>query len=163
MRDFQEELQRHPLVFRKKIQKKSDFPEQFKLAIADMVRDRYMTQEAYKRGYHHVNLVKRYTQMWQDALLALYQISQYLGKKIPNPSDSLNTVAVIEEYLNPYIDELQEKYSDHIGVNVKQFNNIHLTRIDMIVMQKNVPFPVMVPAFPQVTTDYMLDYGKRIE
>ena len=33
----------------------------------------------------------------------------------------------------------------------------------MIVMQKNVPFPVIVPSFPQVTTDSKLDYGKRIK
>lgn len=163
VRDFKEELQRHPLVFRKKIQKKSDFAKQFKLAIVDMVRDRYMTQEAYKRGYQHVNVVKRHTQMWRDALLALHQKYQYLEERIPNLSDSLNAVAVIEEYLNPYIDELQEKYSDRVEVNVHQFNDIQLTRIDMFVTQQNVPFPVLVPAFPSVTTDYKLDYGKRIE
>ena len=70
---------------------------------------------------------------------------------------------MIKDYLNPYIEQLQKKYSDRIRVNVEQFNNIHLTRIDMIVMQKNVPFPVMVPSFPQVTTDSKLDYGKRME
>ena len=70
---------------------------------------------------------------------------------------------MIEEYLNPYIDELQEKYSDRVEVNVQEFNDIHLTRIDMFATQRNVPFPVMVPAFPSITTDYKLDYGKRIE
>lgn len=161
--EFMEELQRHPLVFRNKIDDKTNFTTQYKLAIVDLVRDHYLTEEAYKRGIQNADVVKRYTQMWRDNLLALQQKNQYLRERIPDLSDSLNMVTVIEEYLNPYIDELQEKYSDRVEVNVQQFNDIHLTRIDMYVTQQNVPFPVMVPAFPSVTTDYKLDYGKRIE
>jgi len=160
--DFKEELQRHPLVFRKNVPMDTKFAEQFKLAIVDMIRDKYLTKEAYKRGYQNVNVVKRYTQMWHDAVLAQYQKNQYL-KTITNLSDSLNTLVMIEDYLNPYIDQLQKKYNGRISVNFKQFNDIQLTRLDMIVMQTNVPFPVMVPGFPQVTTDSKLDYGKRME
>ena len=58
---------------------------------------------------------------------------------------------------------MQAKYDDRIEVNVEEFNKIKLTRIDMIVMQERVPFPVMVPSFPQLTTDYHLDYGKILE
>ena len=162
VRDFMEEIQRHPLVFRKNMQK-SDFAQQFKLAIVDMIRDKYLTQEAYKRGYQEVGAVKQNKQMWHDALLAQYQKSQYLKSKIPNLSDSLNTLIMMKDYLNPYIDQLQKKYSDRIQVNVEQFDKIRLTRVDMIVMQNNVPFPVMVPDFPQVTTDSKLDYGKKME
>jgi len=162
VRDFKEYLHRHPLVFRKTGQK-SDFAKQFKLAIVDMIRDWYLTQEAYKRGYQKVDLVKRNREMWHDALVAQYQKNQYLKNTVPNLSDSLNTLTVIEDYLNPYIDQLQKKYSDRIRVDVKQFNDIHLTRIDMIGLQENVPFPVMVPSFPQLTTDSKLDYGKRMK
>ena len=161
--EFMEELQRHPLVFRNKIDDKTNFTTQYKLAIVDLVRDHYLTEEAYKRDIQNADVVKRYTQMWRDNLLALQQKNQYLRERIPDLSDSLNVVTVIEEYLNPYIDELQEKYSDRVEVNVQQFNDIHLTHIDMYATQQNVPFPVMVPAFPSVTTDYKLDYGKRIE
>ncbi len=101
--------------------------------------------------------------MWHDALIAQYQKTEYLKKIVANPSDSLNALIMIKDYLNPYIEQLQKKYSDRIRVNVEQFNNIHLTHIDMIVMQKNVPFPIIVPNFPQVTTDSKLDYGKRME
>ena len=161
--EFMEELQRHPLVFRNKIDDKGGFTKQYKLAIVDLVRDHYLTKEAYKRGIQDAGVVKRNTQMWRDNLLALHQKHQYLKERIPNLSDSLNAFTVIEEYLNPYIDELQEKYSDRVEVNVQEFNDIHLTRIDMFATQRNVPFPVMVPAFPSITTDYKLDYGKRIE
>ena len=101
--------------------------------------------------------------MWHDALLAQYQMNQHLKSRLPSLSDSMSTLIVLKDYLNPYIDQLQEKYSDRIQVNVEEFNKIRLTRVDMIVMQNNVPFPVMVPGFPQVTTDYKLDYGKKME
>jgi hypothetical protein len=58
---------------------------------------------------------------------------------------------------------LQTKYSDQIEVDVETFNDIRLTRIDMFVTQENVPFPIMVPSFPLLTTDHMLDYGNRME
>ena len=161
--EYMEELQRHPLVFRKKIDDEAGFTKQYKLAIVDLVRDHYLTKEAYKHGIQDMDVIKRYTQMWRDNLIALYQKHQYLNEKVPNLSDSLNAVAVIEEYLNPYIDELQEKYSDCVELNVQEFNDIHLTHIDMFVIQENVPFTALVPAFPSVTTDYKLDYGKRIE
>ena len=70
VREFIEELQRHPLVFRNKTRTENDFMEQYKLAIVDMVRDRYLTEETYKRGIQNADAVKRNRQMWHDALLA---------------------------------------------------------------------------------------------
>jgi hypothetical protein len=52
--------------------------------------------------------------------------------------------------------------NDEIEVNVDEFNKIQLTRIDMFALQENVPFPIMVPAFPQVTTDHKLNYGRKM-
>ena len=52
---------------------KNEFAEQFKLAIVDMIRDKYITQDAYKKGYDKANIVNRNFQMWKDNLLALYQ------------------------------------------------------------------------------------------
>ena len=70
---------------------------------------------------------------------------------------------VIERYLNPYIDSLQVKYHDVIRIDTDAFEDIQLTNIDMFVVQRNVPFPVIVPNFPLLTTDNTLDYGKKIE
>jgi len=160
---FMEELQRHPLLFRSKIITEDNFVDQYKLAIVDLVRDHYLTEEAYKRGMQDTEAVKRNRQMWHDALLAQFQVSSYLRDNVPNLLDSLDINVLIEEYLNPYIDQLQTKYSDRIRVNVEEFNKIQLTRTDMFALQKNVPFKKMVPSFPQVTTDYNLDYGSRME
>jgi hypothetical protein len=163
VRQFKEEIQKHPLVFRKNLPEGTKFAEHFRMAIVDMIRDKYLTEEAYKRGYDNVNVVKRYTNTWKDAILAQYQKEQYLIETVPDLTDSLKTAIMLERYMNPYIDQLQEKYGSSIEVDIEQFNNIKLTRIDMLVMQTNVPFQIMVPSFPQVTTDPWLDYGKKME
>ena len=51
---FQQELQSHPLVFRKDKISNYDFPNQFRLAIADMIRDKYITEDAYAKGYENL-------------------------------------------------------------------------------------------------------------
>jgi hypothetical protein len=33
----------------------------------------------------------------------------------------------------------------------------------MTAIQKNVPFPLIVPSFPQLTTNNKLDYGKKLQ
>ena len=159
VKDFLQEYERHPLVFRKKKMGKSEFAEQLKLSIVDMVRDRYLTEEAYERGYDDKEAVKRNVEMWQDANLALFQKAQYLAKRKADEKDAMK---IITQYLDPYADSLQAKYSDRIEVNIEAFNDAQLTRIDMFTIQENVPFPVYVPAFPQITTDSKLDYGQKM-
>ncbi|UCE05104.1 MAG: hypothetical protein JSW07_15995, partial [bacterium] len=130
------------------------------LAIVDMIRDKYLAEDAYKKGYDKVDLVKRNTEMWRDASIALFHKSQYLKKVSSGEEDSF---ILIQKYLNPYVDKLQQKFSGVIEVNIEEFDKLNLTRTDMFVTQSNVPFPVMVPSFPQLTTDHKLDYGKRME
>lgn len=163
VKDFKEEIQRHPLVFRKNAPKDRTFAEQFKFAVIDMIRDRYLTLEAYERGYDKVNVIIRNRNMWYDAVVSQYQQNKYLKSVVSSSMDSLNALRMIEDYLNPYVDQLQKKYDKEIEVDVEQFNQINLTRIDMIVLQQNVPFPVVVPGFPQITTDNKLNYGNRME
>lgn len=158
--DFEAELQIHPLVFRKKKMQKSEFAEQFKLAIADMVQDRYITGQAYQKKYDRVPAVHNTVAMWQDALLSMYQKEQYLAT---TKIDSLDEFSIIEKFMNPYVDSLQQKYSDQIEVNAAAFDSIALSRIDMMTLQQNVPFPIPVPAFPQLTTDPWLDYGGKMK
>ena len=157
--DYKKEVETHPLVFRKKQLGGGEFANQLKLAIVDMVRDRYIADEAYKKGYDNTQYVKRNSGMWQDAMVGLYQKYKYLEKIKPEEKDMMK---IINTHMNPYIDELQKKYNDVIEVEVDDFNDLQLTRIDMFVKQQNVPFPVIVPSFPQITTDPWLDYGKKM-
>jgi len=157
---FMNELEKHPLVFRRRRFSPAEFPEQLRLAIADLLRDREITKVAYQKGYDRVPSVVQYTQMWQDALLAQFQIEQYLKEHGVSKTDSLNSVKIIQQYLEPYVGQLREKYKDQIEVNVAAFDSLKLTRIDMFAWQTNVPFPIIVPAFPQVTMYHRLDYGQ---
>lgn len=154
-----EEMERHPLVFRNKNLHKKDFSEQLKLAIVDMVRDRYLTNEAYKRGYDKYSTVAHYTEMWQDAILSLWQKYAYL-KSIGITENGQTDL--ITKYLNPYVDSLRHKYNDCAEINADEFDKIKLTRIDMFVLQNSVPFAVFVPTFPQLTTHKWLDYGRKM-
>ncbi len=159
VRDFEQELERHPLVFRKRNIESREFGVQFKLAVVDMMRDFALNDEAYNRGYDQFKVIKRYTRMWRDALVALYQKQKYL-KTVISERNEMSSMDIITDYLNPYIDELQKKYNYDVEINVEQFEKIKFSRIDMVVLQQNVPFPVYVPYFPQVTTDHKLDYGR---
>jgi hypothetical protein len=163
VRDFQKELNSHPLVFRKKRMKRNEFAEQFKLAVVDMIRDKYITEEAYKKDYDKVNIVERDVSMWQDYLSALYHRNQYLESIEKKENFNKDYLRIIEQDLNPYIDSLQEKYNDVIEINTDRFEKIQLTRIDLFVMQNKAPFPIVVPGFPNLTTDNKLDYGKIME
>ena len=158
--DVAKEMERHPLVFRNKNLHKKNFAKQVKLAIVDMVRDRYLTQEAYSRGFDRYPMVVHYTEMWQDAILSLWQKDAFLKSR---GVDDNGQIDIVTKYLNPYADSLRRKYSDCIEVNVNEFNNIQLTGVPMFVLEGDVPFPVFVPSFPQLTTYKWLDYGKKME
>ncbi len=163
VRDFKKMIASHPLVFRKKRIKKSEFPEQLKFAIADLMRDKFVTDEAYQKGYDRRDEVQRNARMWEDAALAMYQREVYL-KKIGELKDfKANKEKSITKYLNPYIDNLQAKYQDQIQINMNAFEKIKLTRIDMFAKQPDQPYPVVVPSFPVITTDNRLDYGSRLD
>ncbi len=158
--DVIKEIERHPLIFRNKNLHKSNIAKQLMLAIVDMVRDRYLTQEAYNRGFDRYPTVVHYTEMWQDAILSLWQRYAYLKSIGVNDNGQMD---IITKYLDPYVDSLRRKYSDCTEINVDEFNNIKLTSIDVFVLENNVPFPIFIPGFPQLTTYKWLDYGKKME
>jgi hypothetical protein len=163
VKDFEELLKSHPLVFRKKKFPREEFAEQFKLAVVDLVRDQYINEYAYKKGYDETLPVKRYAEMWQDNALSLYEKYRYLGEVGQSSFNKENYIKVIEDYLNPYIDSLQLKYSDKIEINIDLFENIELTGIDMVAIWQNVPYPIVSPNFPLITTDHKLDYGNKMK
>ena len=159
MEDVIQEIEKHPLVFREGALRKSNIAEQLELAIVDMVRDRYLSNESYKRGYDSYGMVTHTTEMWEDAMLSLWQEQAYLNS-IGNPGGS--QLDLVTKYLDPYVDSLRHKYGATVEVNVDEFNNIQLTGIDMIALQRSVPFPVVVPPFPLLTTHKWLDFGKAM-
>ena len=158
--DVTKEMERHPLVFRNKNLHKKNFAKQLTLALVDMVRDRYLAQEAYNRGFDRYPMVVHYTKMWQDATLGLWQKNAYLKSRAVDDNGQID---IITKNLDPYVDSLRRKYSEYTEINVNEFNNIKLTGIPMFVQESNVPFPIFVPNFPQLTTYKWLNYGKKME
>jgi hypothetical protein len=161
--DFMKIYASHPLVFRKSKFSDSGFPEQFKFAIADLMRDQIINQKAYGRRIDQSPSVQAYTHMWQDALIAKYQQYTYLRTKTPDKLSAANIGHILDDYLNPYSDSLFSKYSERIRINIPVFEDIKLTRIDMVALNQNVPYLETVPPFPMLTTKSRLDYGSRLE
>ncbi len=159
---FIDELEIHPLVFRKRRMKSQEFAEQFRLAVADMVRDKAVTEEARKRGCDRAPAVVRNAAMWRDALTALYQRNQFLESQGRFKAFTANQILTLETALNPYIDALQQKYGRAIFIDTDAFNKIELTHIDAFALQRDTPFPIVVPAFPILTTDHLLDFGQKL-
>ena len=75
--------------------------------------------------------------------------------------DGVESEKELLDFFNPVIDSLQGVYSDKIMINMEAFEDIELTATDMGVTQKGVPYPIMVPLFPIITTDNRLDYGSK--
>ena len=157
---YEAERKKHPLVFGSKNVGGKKFAEQLKMAIVDLIHDKYLTEEAYKRKLDEVFITNRITNMWSDALLSFYEQIQIIKEEGADKSFSYENV---DKFFTPYIDELQEKYSSLIEINIEEFKNIKLTRIDFMALQKNVPYPIIVPPFPQITTDIHLEYGKKLK
>jgi len=155
-----DEFSKHPLVFRKKRMEQKDFGKELQMAIIDMVRDKHLTAKAYDDGYDKLPGVIREHQMWQDHLNYQYYKANYLKSLHIDSSLAQNQLKVIDLYLNPLVDSLQAKYSEMVKINMEEFNQIKLTRIQMSVIQQNVPYAKPVPGFPIITTDFRLSYGK---
>ena len=95
--------------------------------------------------------------MWRGSSNSKKYLSRlrFKNKKIKSQEQWLT-------YINPKIDSLQEAYSNDIEINMDAFEKIKLTGTDMMVIQRGVPYPILVPSFPIVTSDNRLDYGKSI-
>ncbi|MCD6116673.1 hypothetical protein J7K93_06645 [bacterium] len=163
VRQFELALVPHPLVFRKYNIPKSEFAEQLKFAIADLIRDQFITQEAYKHGYENVNAVKRNVSMWRDNLLAIYKRNSWLKSNNKEDEFESNIIKTIEKDLNPYIRSLMKKYNNEIEIDTDLFEKIKLSGINSFMTQRNMPFKIMVPSFPVITNLNKLDYGRKMQ
>ncbi len=147
-----------PLVFRDSYTNKIDFYEQFKFALVDLVRDFYLTNKAYSYGYDNHSIVVKEVEVWTDYMLAYDMKNQVIAngleiKKYNNEYDLIRNV------LTPKSEDLFKKYSDNIIVDVDMFNDIKLSGIDMVVINANQPYQLLVPLFPKLTMKNNLNYG----
>ena len=153
---FNDLLKSRPLVFRKRKMNKGEFPSQLRLAVADVLMDFEITQECYEAGIDRNWTIASNVDLWHDA----YASKRYIDVKKPD-RDGVESEKELLDFFNPVIDSLQGVYSYKIVINMDAFEDIELTATDMVVTQKGVPYPIMVPLFPIITTDNRLDYGSK--
>lgn len=158
VRDFHKELMSHPLVFRSRHMSSKNFPREFRLAVADLVRDHCVTEKAYEAGYDNITIVKRNMSMWEDTFLALNKKHKYLDSVKEKRSFAENYHEILKETLNPFINELQKKYYKKIKLDFDTFEKISLSSIDLYVKYNDLPYQDVVPLFPVITTDHLIEY-----
>ena len=152
VKDINQLIQSHPLVFRKRTIGKSQFRNQLKLSLADLLRDQSINKECYKIGLEKDWRVKSNVSMWRDAYASKRFVS--MSNKGSNNNGTL--------LYNDLIDSLQNKYSNRIKINTDVFEKTELTSTDMIVTQRGLAYPIIVPSFPILTSDDQLNYGSKI-
>lgn len=153
--DFNNMLRSHPLVFRKRKMNKSEFRLQLKFAIADLLRDIEINQICYDKDLDKDWRVISNVSLWNDA----YASKRYIEF---HRSFKNSTEGELIDHFGPVIDSLQQAYSSQIKINMDVFETLELTSTDMVVTQRGIPYPIVVPSFPILTSDNRLDYGSVI-
>lgn len=155
--DFSESLLSHPLVFRKGDLSPDEFLHQFKLAVIDLIRDDYITRDAYRKGLEKLVRVRQRTAMWEDAYLSLEYRSR-LFREIKDKA--LDGGRDFHAGMDRIIKKLLEKYRSRIEVNRDLLRGLSITNTDVITGQQFVPYTQIVPPFPILTREGSLLYGK---
>lgn len=161
VRDFREAFMSHPLVFKYKSNNLKRFQTEFHMAIINLIRDHYLTKEAYKKKLDRNPKVKRTRTMWEDSYVAMYHRDRYLNAILKREDFNPQMMKGKNNYLSLYVDSLQQKYSERIMINMEKLDDIQLTHIDLFAIKPNVPYPVAVPSFPEYIQDGEFDYGKQ--
>jgi hypothetical protein len=146
--DFRNELMSRPFLFRTTNLDSTNFDEQFRIAVADIMKDRCLTREAYKKSIDEKENVARTVEIWRDAFVANDQQKNVIDTAIKKGSILENDGPEILKYWESYVNDLQKKYRSSVNVNVSAFNNIPLTNIDMVAIKPGMPYPNIAPNFP---------------
>ena len=132
------------------------FEIQLKYALADLIRDRKLNEEAKRIGLDRHPLVLREYENWRDNYQAMKIRNDIIG------NIKLNSIDVPIE-LNNFFKNLTSKYSDKIWINTKVVERLELSSIDMVVLNETGPYEINTPIFPIITSHHQFDYGKVLD
>jgi hypothetical protein len=148
--DFKQAIMRHPLVYRPQPADER-FPERFKTAVADLLVDHFLNQEAYRRGLDKNPEVRKQGELWSDSYLANDHVTKYLQKikvgELQKKDYSYKGTRAIDEYLA----KLSRKYGKDVQVNNQLVGKMDLTQIPLVGIRQGMPYPLVVPGFPIFT------------
>lgn len=159
--DFRNQLISHPLVFRTKKLDKKNFKEQFKLAVVDMMRNYYLTKEAYERSLDKDNGINNTVDMWKDSFLANVEMNDVIKSALNRGIISRDNNLGMLKYKESYLRDIQNKHGHLVWINYKELDKINLTTIDFVAARTGVPFPFATPNFPILIRSENLDYAKK--
>jgi hypothetical protein len=162
--DFKKALLSHPLVFRTRYIDRNNFRKHFRLAIGDMIRDHFLTGEAYDKSLDRSEDIQQTVEMWRDALHAMRKKQEIIADAVTRGLVKREDKSGMSRYWEEQVRILQDKYSGSIQINTGLLDTISLTRVDLIAMKPGVPYPMAVPTFPTLIASDNLDYieqGKR--
>ncbi|MBN1780391.1 hypothetical protein JW948_04640 [bacterium] len=150
--DFKRLIMSHPLVYRQQHVQPVQFRDAFRQAVADLMVDHFLNEQAYQRHLDSDPAVVKRGQLWQDALLAKYYLPGYLKKihvgELQKKDPSYLGMRAVDEYL----DQLKEKYAKRIWVDTHVLKDVKLTQVPLFAIQPGMPYPVAVPEFPHYTS-----------
>ena len=161
--NFRDAYMAHPLVFPPVSLSTPTFDAQFHMALVSMIRDHYVTREAYKKGLDKHPRVRETAALWRDAYVAAYQRDVFLKGKVNSPQFKPGLMKGRENYLSLYVDSLQAKYSQRIKIYPDVLATVRLIQLDTYVIKPNLPYPSAVPGFPEYVQDGEFDYGTIIK
>jgi hypothetical protein len=125
------------------------------------MRDHFLNKEAYKLSLDSLVEINETVGIWRDSYLAIDQqktiLDSALEKGIIHNDDNIGKV----NYWESYLSGLQNRYSDSIEIDYKEFNKIKLTNIDFMAVKPGAPFPSIVPGFPILISSENLGYIKK--
>jgi len=162
IKDFKNEVSVHPLVYFTTDLDSANFKQQFELAVLALMKDHYLTREAYKKHFDKDKTVKRAVEMWKDSFLADDQAKNIVESALTNGLVHAGDNVGKLEYWESYLRTLQRKYSPDIQINYDAFNKISITKIDMVAWYTGVPYPMVVPNFPFFYSSPDLDYVHKV-
>ena len=102
----------NPLIFRESYDNISEFYEQFKLGIVDIIQNHYITLKAYEMNYSNHPTVIKERRVWKDYMLANYKKEELINNYKFESNSFDNEYKIIEKILNKELDALFSKYSD---------------------------------------------------
>ena len=160
LQDIGKIIRTHPLVYRTTVLDSTNFRQQFRLAIIDLMRDYYLTKAAYKRSLDKHKEVKNTVNMWKDSFLASNKAKNIVDEAAEQGMVNKSDQRALSELWNSKVDSLKNKYGYKIWINRALLARLDLTKIDMITMKPGFPYPLEVPQFPALAPSGNLDYIK---
>jgi hypothetical protein len=153
--DFVETLKTRPLMFRVKNMGEAEFPAYMKMAIKDLLRDKYLTDDAYKKNLDEDDYVRGVEQQWRDHMLAIGKRNQLLRESGLAQNGNPTTTDMLEA-LQPSLKEIAAK--SEIETQWTQLDSLELTSIPWMALQSGNPYPQRVPPFPVLTQDWRKEF-----